>query len=119
MTVLPERGVGVIHAPGLEPLLEAGGDLIDVVEIEPQTFWFGGATVGDLAAPARRMIETAGLDERPALVLTQTDAVDPVVPGADTPVVRLRASLADTGDGSIYRYDREGVLQAVRRAVGR
>lgn len=75
----------------------------------------------------RPMLEQAGYraverlrdDERPALVLTQTDAVDPVVPGADTPVVRLRASLADTGDGSIYRYDREGVLQAVRRAVGR
>lgn len=75
----------------------------------------------------RPMLEQAGYrtvehlrdDERPALVLTQADAVAPVVPGAGTPVVRLRASLADTGDGSVYRYDREGVLQAVRRAVGR
>ncbi len=29
-------GVGMVHAPGLEPVLEAGGDLIDVIEIEPQ-----------------------------------------------------------------------------------
>ncbi|WP_242415292.1 chemotaxis protein CheA [Sphingomonas panni] len=75
----------------------------------------------------RPMLEQAGYraverlrdDERPALVLTQDDAVAPVVPGAGTPVVRLRASPADTGDGSIYRYDREGVLQAVRRAMGK
>ncbi|WP_288410380.1 ATP-binding protein [uncultured Sphingomonas sp.] len=75
----------------------------------------------------RPMLEQAGYraverlrdDERPALVMTQDDAVAPVVPGAGTPVVRLRASPADTGDGSIYRYDREGVLQAVRRAMGK
>lgn len=75
----------------------------------------------------RPMLEQAGYraverlrdDERPALVLTQDDAVAPIVPGAGTPVVRLRASPADTGDGSIYRYDREGVLQAVRRAMGK
>jgi uncharacterized protein len=29
-------GVGMVHAPGLEPVLEAGDDLIDVIEIEPQ-----------------------------------------------------------------------------------
>jgi uncharacterized protein len=29
-------GVGMVHAPGLESLLEAGSDLIDVIEIEPQ-----------------------------------------------------------------------------------
>ena len=36
---LPDLGVGLIHQPGLEPLLEAGHDLLDVVEVEPQTFW--------------------------------------------------------------------------------
>ena len=66
-----------------------------------------------------RVVERLRDDERPALVLTQDDALSTVVPGAGTPVVRLRASPADTGDGSIYRYDREGVLQAVRQAVGR
>ena len=29
-------GVGMVHAPGLEPVLEAGSGLIDVIEIEPQ-----------------------------------------------------------------------------------
>ncbi|QGG95429.1 DUF692 domain-containing protein [Actinomarinicola tropica] len=91
MTVLPERGVGVIHAPGLEPLLEAGGDLIDVVEIEPQTFWFGGATVGDLAAPARRMIEAAGLDERPALVHGVGAPIGGTIPPTDADVANLAA----------------------------
>jgi uncharacterized protein len=33
---LPRLGVGMIYLPGLEPLLEAGQGLIDVIEIEPQ-----------------------------------------------------------------------------------
>lgn len=62
-------------------------------------------------------VETLAGGERPALVLAQAD--DPVpAPVAGTPVVRLRTSPADVGDGSIYRYDREGVLRAVRLAVG-
>lgn len=73
----------------------------------------------------RPMLEQAGYraverlkdDERPALVLAQAEG--PVAAAGATPVVRLRASVADTGDGSVYRYDREGVLQAVRQAVGR
>ena len=36
---LPDLGVGLIYLPGLEPLLEAGLHLLDVVEIEPQTSW--------------------------------------------------------------------------------
>lgn len=40
MINLPELGVGVVYAPALEPLLEVGQDLIDVIEIEPQPFWF-------------------------------------------------------------------------------
>src|SRR5882672_3869845 len=32
-------GVGVVWVPGLEPLLEPGMGLIDVVEIEPQQYW--------------------------------------------------------------------------------
>lgn len=68
MADLPERGIGVTFAPGLERLLEAGDGHIDVVEIEPQTFWFDGASNGDLDHPAARMIAAAGLDQRPALV---------------------------------------------------
>jgi uncharacterized protein (UPF0276 family) len=37
---LPELGVGIVFFPGLEPLLEAGRSLIDVIEIEPQPFWY-------------------------------------------------------------------------------
>ena len=40
MTDLPELGVGIVYSPGLEQVLEAGRDIIDVIEIEPQTFWF-------------------------------------------------------------------------------
>jgi uncharacterized protein (UPF0276 family) len=33
---IPVLGVGTLHAPGLESVFEAGSELIDVVEIEPQ-----------------------------------------------------------------------------------
>jgi uncharacterized protein len=36
---LPALGVGLIYTPGLEPLLEAHPDVVDVLEIEPQTTW--------------------------------------------------------------------------------
>lgn len=39
MDDLPELGVGLIYSPGLEPLLEAHPELVDVLEIEPQTTW--------------------------------------------------------------------------------
>ena len=34
-----ELGVGIVHCPGLEPLLESRPDLVTVVEVEPQTLW--------------------------------------------------------------------------------
>lgn len=37
---LPELGVGLVYSSALEPLLEASPELIDVLEIEPQTLWF-------------------------------------------------------------------------------
>ena len=43
---LPEIGVGVVYAPGLEPWLEAGADLVQVIEIEPQSFWVKARTPG-------------------------------------------------------------------------
>jgi uncharacterized protein len=33
---LPELGVGIIFFPGLEPVIEAAGSLLDVIEVEPQ-----------------------------------------------------------------------------------
>jgi uncharacterized protein len=32
----PVLGVGMLHAPGLEPVVDAAADLVDVIEIEPQ-----------------------------------------------------------------------------------
>ncbi len=40
MLDVPELGVGVVYMPSLEPLLEVGKNLIDVIEIEPQSYWF-------------------------------------------------------------------------------
>jgi len=37
----PGVGVGVVQVAGLEPLLEPGVGLVDVVEIEPETLWRG------------------------------------------------------------------------------
>lgn len=39
MTSLPTQGVGIVYFPGLDPVIEAGKSLIDVVEVEPATFW--------------------------------------------------------------------------------
>lgn len=39
MSRLPELGVGLIYSPGLEPLLQAHPELVDVLEFEPQTTW--------------------------------------------------------------------------------
>jgi len=39
LTPLPTLGVGVVCIPKLEPLIEAAADLIDVIEVEPQTLW--------------------------------------------------------------------------------
>ena len=36
---LPELGVGMVYFSGLEPLLEAHPEVVDLLEIEPQTTW--------------------------------------------------------------------------------
>jgi len=51
---LPELGIGVVYFAGLEPLLEPG-DLVNVIEIEPQTFWLQP----DSAVSAYRIDEQA------------------------------------------------------------
>ena len=37
---IPESGVGIIYFSGFEQILESNPDLIQVIEIEPQTFWY-------------------------------------------------------------------------------
>jgi len=36
---LPELGVGIVYSSALEPLLEAHPEVVDLLEIEPQTTW--------------------------------------------------------------------------------
>jgi len=36
---LPELGVGIVYSSALEPLLETHPEVVDVLEIEPQTTW--------------------------------------------------------------------------------
>lgn len=57
MAELPDLGVGIVYLPGLESFIEAGNDLIDVVEIEPQPFWFKTL---DSRTPYR--VDTAALE---------------------------------------------------------
>lgn len=45
---LPELGVGIIFSSALEPLIEAHADLVDVLEVEPQTTWI---ETGDPESP--------------------------------------------------------------------
>lgn len=47
---LPALGVGAVYSAALEPLLQAHGELFDVLEIEPQTVW---TLTGDEAEPYR------------------------------------------------------------------
>lgn len=39
MVNIPEIGIGIIYSSGFKNVLESNFDLIDLVEIEPQTFW--------------------------------------------------------------------------------
>lgn len=104
MTTLPERGVGVIYVPGLEPLLEAGGDLIDVVEVEPQAFWFAGAGLGDLAVPSRRIIDAAGLDRRTALVHGVGAPIGGTVVPSDDDLANLAAVAEELGSAWVSEH---------------
>ncbi len=37
---LPDRGVGITYFISLEPFIKSNLDLIDVIEVEPQNFWY-------------------------------------------------------------------------------
>ncbi len=43
----PELGVGIIYFSGFESVVESNSDLIDVLEIEPQTFWYKSKSEAD------------------------------------------------------------------------
>jgi uncharacterized protein (UPF0276 family) len=70
---LPELGVGITFSSAVEPVLEHHPDLVDVVEIEPQTTWLdtGAASdryrqLDDVASylknlPFRKLVHSIGL----------------------------------------------------------
>lgn len=39
MTNIPELGIGIIYFSGFKKIIESNFNLIDLIEIEPQTFW--------------------------------------------------------------------------------
>ncbi len=53
---LPELGVGLVYSSALEPLLSERPDLIDVLEIEPQTLW-AETVEGDVPYLARPEVD--------------------------------------------------------------
>src|SRR3546814_19573776 len=92
MATLPESGVGIVYFPALEPLLDAGKGLIDVIEVEPQPLWLkdsgGGCPRLDerafdrlLARPQRKLVHGVGLP------LAGTGGVDSSQIGAFTQFV--------------------------------
>jgi uncharacterized protein len=68
---LPELGVGLTWLSGLESLIEANSDCVDVLEVEPQAFWRGqyeraplaeSHPVGNLRQlPQAKLIHSVGL----------------------------------------------------------
>ena len=50
----PQLGVGITFSSGIESILDRHPELIDVVEIEPQTTWLDARTAGSPVEPSRR-----------------------------------------------------------------
>ncbi|MCF7220717.1 DUF692 domain-containing protein [Marilutibacter chinensis] len=73
MAPLPELGVGIVYFPALEPLLDAGKGLIDVIEVEPQPLWLMDSQAGGSprlderafdrlrARPQRKLVHGVGM----------------------------------------------------------
>lgn len=69
---LPVLGVGVTYFPGLDELFEAGEELIDVVEIEPQMFWLRSAESESLCYLPERALERLSQFRQPKLIHSVT-----------------------------------------------
>lgn len=91
----PELGIGLTWFGGLGPLLEAHGDLIDVLEVEPQTFWLrrsdGGFRADDdvlarvAAQPGSKLVHGIGFP---------VGGVRPPDPAQVPPLLQTIATLA-------------------------
>lgn len=53
----PPLGVGMVYFPALEPFFEYGNELLDVLEIEPQTLWIRSQGIHRLNEPAFSRLE--------------------------------------------------------------
>lgn len=65
--------------------------------------------------------EDAAADEAPDVLLCLSEDADPAAHAAgDVPVIRLRMAVAAAGpdDETVYRYDRQALLEALRARVG-
>jgi len=65
--------------------------------------------------------DDAAADEAPDVLLCLSEDADPAAHAAgDVPVIRLRTAVAAAGpdDETVYRYDRQALLEALRARVG-
>jgi uncharacterized protein (UPF0276 family) len=68
VTGLPDLGVGIVYWPAISHLIAAVGEAVDVVEVEPQPFWFAPASAGQAYQVDRRALEHLGRLRQPKLV---------------------------------------------------
>jgi uncharacterized protein len=133
----PELGVGITFSSAVEPILDHHPDLIDVVEIEPQTTWLdtGAATdryrqLDDVASyirdlPFRKLVHSIGLPvggtgdhDRNQIALLRDTIAELGSPWASEHLSFDRTEAFRTGFFLPPRQTEEGVAVAVE-AVGR
>jgi uncharacterized protein (UPF0276 family) len=68
VTGLPDLGVGIVYWPAISHLIDAVGAAVDVVEVEPQPFWFAPPSAGQPYQVDRRALEHLGQLRQPKLV---------------------------------------------------
>lgn len=91
---IPELGIGIVYFPGFAPIIESNADIIDVVEIEPQTFWIkSDSALDSFVFNNREMTYLSSLD----VPLTFHGVGYPIggtIPGDTTHVSSLKRMIA-------------------------
>lgn len=95
---LPDLGVGIVWLPGLESTIERIAPVWDLLEVEPQAFWFdagnGGAAGTDGFRLNRAAFERLTAPGRPVLVHSVGYAVGSVEPADPRGLDALRETFA-------------------------